>query len=94
MAAEVKLYTRKWCGYCTAAAALLDSKGVAYETIDCTKDRKTRDWLLEVTGRSTVPQIFIDGKSVGGYVDIRELDRCGELDRLLRRDPEREAAAK
>ena len=86
------MYTRKWCGYCTAAENLLDSKGVDYEKIDCTGDNKTRAWLLEVTGRSTVPQIFIDGKSVGGYDDIRALDRKGELDRLLWRDADQAAA--
>ena len=83
MPAHVKMYTRKWCGYCTAAERLLDSKGVKYEQIDCTGDHATRAWLLQATGRSTVPQIFIDGKPVGGYDDIRALDRRGELDRLL-----------
>ena len=86
------MYTRKWCGYCTAAENLLDEKGVDYENIDCTGDNETRKWLLQVTGRSTVPQIFIDGKPIGGYDDLRALDRKGELDRLLWRDAEREAA--
>jgi glutaredoxin 3 len=83
MPAHVKMYTRRWCGYCTAAERLLDAKGVTYENIDCTGDHATRRWLLEQTGRSTVPQIFIDGVSVGGYDDIRALDRKGELDRML-----------
>lgn len=83
MPAEVKIYTRKWCGYCSAAERLLTSKGVAFENIDCTGDRAKRDWLAEVTGRTTVPQIFIDGKPVGGYDDIAALDRRGELDKLL-----------
>lgn len=83
MTAHVKMYTRRWCGYCTAAENLLDSKGVKYEQIDCTGDHDTRRWLLEVTGRSTVPQIFINGKPIGGYDDLRALDRRGELDRLL-----------
>ena len=83
MPAEVKIYTRKWCGYCTAAERLLSRKGVPFENIDCTGDRAKRDWLAEVTGRTTVPQIFIDGKSVGGYDDIAALDRSGELDKLL-----------
>ena len=83
MPAEVKIYTRKWCGYCTAAERLLTSKGVAYENIDCTGDRAKRDWLAKVTGRTTVPQIFIDGRPIGGYDDMRALDRAGELDKLL-----------
>ena len=82
MAAHVKIFTTDWCGYCHAALRLLKQKGVAFEEIPA-DDLKTRRWLREVTGRSTVPQIFIDGKSVGGYSDIRELDQRGELDRLL-----------
>lgn len=83
MAAEVKIYTREACGYCTAAIRLLTSKGVAFQHIDATGDPATRRWLAEVTGQSTVPQIFIDGRPVGGYTDIAALDRRGELDRLL-----------
>ena len=83
MAATVKMYTRKWCGYCTAAVRLLDAKGVDYENIDCSGDAKTRKWLVEVTGRTTVPQIFIDGQAIGGYDDLRALDRRGDLDKLL-----------
>lgn len=86
MPAHVKMYTRRWCGYCSAAEHLLDEKGVDYERIDCTNDRVTRAWLLKVTGRSTVPQIFIDGSSIGGYDELRALDRRGELDRLLAGD--------
>jgi glutaredoxin 3 len=82
MAAQVKIFTTSWCGYCHAAIRLLQQKGVPFEQIDA-QDGKTRRWLREVTGRSTVPQIFIDGKSVGGFTDIRALDERGELDRLL-----------
>jgi glutaredoxin 3 len=84
MTAHVKMYTRKWCGYCTAAERLLQAKGVSYEQIDCSGDTKTRKWLVEQTGRTTVPQIFIDGKSIGGYDELRALDRHGDLDELLR----------
>ena len=83
MPAEVKIYTRQWCGYCYAAERLLRAKGVEFENIDCTGDREKRQWLVEVTGRTTVPQVFIDGKSVGGYDDLKVLDRSGELDKLL-----------
>jgi glutaredoxin 3 len=82
MAAQVKIYTRQWCGYCSAAERLLRSKGVAFENIDCTGDNEKRKWLVEVTGRTTVPQIFIDGKAIGGYDDMSALDRSGELDKL------------
>ena len=82
MAARVKIFTTSWCGYCYAALRLLKQKGVELEQIDA-EDNSTRAWLRKVTGRSTVPQIFIDGKSVGGYTDIRALDERGELDELL-----------
>lgn len=84
MAAKIVMYTRKWCGYCTAAERLLDEKGVDYENIDVTGNHEKRRWLVEVTGgRTTVPQIFIDGESIGGYDDLRALDRRGDLDRML-----------
>jgi glutaredoxin 3 len=83
MAAHVKIYTRKWCGYCVAAERLLTQKGVAYEQIDATGDPELRKWLAETTGRTTVPQIFIDGTPIGGYDDLRALDRSGRLDAML-----------
>jgi glutaredoxin 3 len=83
MSAAVKIYMTNWCGYCTAALRLLRSKGVAFEQIDVEGDAKTRRWLVEATGRTTVPQIFIDGESIGGYTDMRALDERGVLDRML-----------
>jgi glutaredoxin 3 len=87
MTAHVKIYTRQWCGYCTAAERLLKSKGVEFENIDCTGDQDKRKWLVEVTGRTTVPQVFIDGRAIGGYDDLRVLERSGELDKLLAGSP-------
>jgi glutaredoxin 3 len=81
--APVKVYTRQWCGYCTAARHLLDKKGVAYEEIDCSGDNAKRQWLASVTGQSTVPQIFIADKPIGGYSELRALDDAGKLDALL-----------
>lgn len=84
MAAQIKMYTRRWCGYCTAAERLLDTKGVQYETVDVTGDQEKRRWLVEQTGgRTTVPQIFINGKSIGGYDELNALNRRGDLDKLL-----------
>ena len=88
MPAKVKLYTRRWCGYCTAAERLLRQKGVDFEQIDATGDPAIRKWLAEVTGRTTVPQVFIDGRPIGGYDDLRALDRSGRLDGLLSGDAE------
>ena len=83
MAAEVKIYTRDYCGYCAAAISLLRTKGVAFEEVDVTGDDKTRRWLATETRQSTVPQIFIAGQSIGGFSDLRALDQRGELDALL-----------
>ena len=87
MAAHVKLYTRRWCGYCTAAERLLTEKGAAFEQIDTTGDPGLRKWLLQATGRSTVPQIFIGDQPIGGYDDLRALDRSGKLDAMLAGKP-------
>ena len=71
------------------AALLLKRKGVAFQEIDVSDDPETRERLLRETGSHTVPQIFINGASVGGYDDIAMLDRRGALDPLLREAPVR-----
>lgn len=81
--AEVVIYKTQFCGYCFRAAQLLESKGVAFTEVDVSGDGDKRQWLAEVTGRRTVPQVFIDGKPVGGFDDLARLNRTGELDRLL-----------
>jgi glutaredoxin 3 len=83
VAAHVQIYTRRLCGYCFAAERLLSRKGVAYEQIDATGNPELRKWLAAVTGRTTVPQVFIDGKPIGGYDDLQALDRSGALDAML-----------
>jgi len=82
--ASVTIYTRRWCGYCTGALRLLAQKDVAFEEIDTTGNHELRRWLARTAGgRTTVPQIFIDGRSIGGYDELKALDRTGELDRML-----------
>lgn len=83
--ANVRIYTTPICPYCVAAVALLRQKGVPFENINVAGDTQKRAWLVEVTGRTTVPQIFIDDRPVGGYTDIAALEDTGELDRLLGR---------
>jgi glutaredoxin 3 len=82
--AEIVIYTKPWCPYCRRARALLESKGVDYEEIDV-KDRpeREREMIGRARGRTTVPQIFIDGRHVGGCDDLHELERRGQLDGLL-----------
>jgi len=79
---RIQVYTTAWCGFCERAKALLDERGIPYEEIRVDHDPAFRARLLDLTGRWTVPQIIIDGKPVGGYVELRELDRRGFLDEL------------
>jgi glutaredoxin 3 len=80
----VEIYTTRWCGYCRAAKALLDRKGVAFTEIDVGEDPEKRDEMLtRANGRYTVPQIFIGETHVGGSDDLHALERAGKLDPLL-----------
>lgn len=82
--AKVEIYTKAFCPYCYRAKALLDSKGVEYEEIDITMGGPRRPEMIQrAHGRTTVPQIFIDDKHVGGSDDLAALDREGGLDTLL-----------
>ena len=82
--AKVEIYTKFGCSYCTRAKALLAGKGVAYEEYDVTMDMAKRQEMLgKSNGRTTVPQIFIDGRHVGGSDDLAALDRDGRLDPML-----------
>ena len=80
---HVVIYTTNYCPYCTAAKALLRSKKVQFHEIDVTDDPARRTEMEKLSQRRNVPQIFIDGKPIGGYDDARRLDAKGELDRLL-----------
>ena len=81
--ARVVIYTTNYCPYCSGAKALLRSKSVEFEEIDVTDDPERRAEMERLSHRRTVPQIFIDGKGIGGFDDARFLDSTGELDRLL-----------
>lgn len=81
--ARAKIYSTAYCGFCRMAERLLSQKGADFESVDVTEDATTRDWLVQETGRRTVPQIWIGETYVGGYDDLAALDRAGELDELL-----------
>jgi len=82
--AEVVLYTSTFCGYCVAAKRLLERKGVAFEEINLQLQPERRaEMLARSEGRYTVPQIFIDGRGIGGYDELSALESKGELDGLL-----------
>ena len=82
--ADVVLYTKPGCPYCYSAMALLKKKGVDYTEIVASNDPARKQEMIQRSGgRMTFPQIFIDGKHVGGSDDLHALDRRGELDPLL-----------
>jgi len=77
---EVLIYTKNWCSYCRAAKDLLQKLGYAYTDIDVTHDTaRLQEMLGRSEGRTTVPQIFINGLGIGGYTDLSELARQGRL---------------
>ena len=81
---RVIVYSQPFCGYCSAAKRLLTAKGATFTEIDVMIEAGKRDEMIERSGgRRTVPQIFIDGRHIGGYDDLSALDKAGELDRLL-----------
>jgi glutaredoxin 3 len=90
--ASVTIYTTAYCGFCTRAKRLLGQKNVKFTEIDVEERPDLRTWLLKASGQRTVPQVFINGKSVGGFSDISALDARGELDRLLGEGPAAEHA--
>ncbi|MGB7431938.1 MAG: glutaredoxin 3 [Ahrensia sp.] len=81
--AKVTIYTRQLCGFCTAAKRLLKSKGVAFTEHDATFAPALKKEMIQKSGRTTFPQIFIGGDHVGGCDDLMALERKGALDVML-----------
>ena len=81
--ADVVIYTRPFCGFCSRAVSLLEQKGVAYTEIEAGMDPDKRREMMERSGRSTFPQIFIAGQHIGGCDDMMALERAGKLDPML-----------
>jgi glutaredoxin 3 len=85
MTAKVEIYSSPFCGYCARAKSLLSRKGVDYVDLDVLADSALREEMVaRAGGRTSVPQIFIDGRHVGGCDDIHALDAAGKLDPLLK----------
>lgn len=80
---HIKVYSGRFCGYCVAAERLLKSKGLEYELIKVDEDQEKFEHMVKITGRRTIPQIFIGETHVGGFDDISALNQSGELDKLL-----------
>lgn len=80
----VEIYTQPWCPYCSRAKSLLDRKKVAYTEINAPAGTPARaESQRRAGGRTSVPQIFIDGRHIGGSDDLAALDRSGGLDPIL-----------
>ncbi|MBM3623142.1 MAG: glutaredoxin 3 [Alphaproteobacteria bacterium] len=82
--AKVEMYTTQWCGYCARARGLLQRKGVAFTEYDVEEESgKREEARARSGGRTSVPQIFIDGRHIGGSDDMAALEAAGKLDALL-----------
>ena len=79
------IYTGPMCNFCSAAKHLLNKKKINYEEIDIGYDDKKREEMLKKSnGAKTIPQIFVEDKHIGGYVELKALESKGELDTLLK----------
>ncbi len=82
--AKIEVYTTPYCPFCVRAKALLNSKQVAFEEIDVSEDPELREAMVKrAGGRRTVPEIFVNGRIIGGYDELRALELKGALDALL-----------
>lgn len=79
----IEIYSKDWCPYCAKAKALLRAKGVEYQEIDITSNYELQQAMTRRSKRRTIPQLFLDGESIGGYDDLANLNATGELDRRL-----------
>jgi glutaredoxin 3 len=81
---KVEIYSTMFCPYCSRAKSLLSKKGVKFENIDIIEEPDRRAEMIQrANGRTTVPQIFINGEHIGGSDDLAALDRAGKLDAKL-----------
>ena len=80
---SIILYSSPFCGYCTAAKRLLKNKGADFFEINVLFNTEQREQMIKVSGRQTVPQIFIGETYVGGYNELKALEVAGKLNSLL-----------
>ena len=81
----IKIYSTTWCPSCVSAKSLLDSKGLKFEEINIEEIGISRENLAEITGGHTVPQIIINGSSIGGYDQLVLLNQSGKLDEMIKK---------
>ena len=83
MSAKVVMYTTRFCPFCMRARSMLKNKGIEYEDIAVGNDPALWQKMQALSGRDTVPQIFINDQAIGGFDDMAFLERQGKLDPLL-----------
>lgn len=83
MSTHVIIYTKDQCPFCTQAKTLLTHRGIAFQEVRIDLDDSQREEMIRLSNRRTVPQIFINGQSIGGYDDLAALAKSGKLDELL-----------
>ncbi|MES2218039.1 MAG: glutaredoxin 3 [Pseudomonadota bacterium] len=81
--AKIVMYTKSYCSYCDRAKALLNNKQLAYTEIRVDLDSAKLSEMIKLSGRRSVPQIFINNQAIGGFDDLALLAKSGELDQLL-----------
>ena len=82
--AEVLMYSTAYCPFCVRAGELLRRKGIEFKEIRVDENPELRDEMVKRSGRHTVPQIFINDQSIGGFDELYALEHQGKLDQLLR----------
>lgn len=80
---KITLYTKDYCPYCKSAVALLEEKGVEFTELDVTNDQAELDKAIAISNCKTVPQLFVNGKFIGGFDDMKDLDDKKELNDIL-----------
>ena len=80
---RIRIYGSDYCGFCVAARRLLAEKGLDFEDVPVGGDPALRKKMEEMSGRRTIPQIFIDDRPIGGFDELYALNKSGELDRML-----------
>ncbi len=76
---QIKIYTKAYCSYCYAAKNLLTKRGFTYEEVELSDNFAAEQEMRDLTGGTTVPQILINNAPIGGFTELVELDRAGEL---------------
>ena len=80
---KVKIYFSEYCPYCKSVEALMNKKNISFEKIDVDLDTNLREEMVKKSGRTSVPQVFVNDLHLGGCDDVYDLENRGELDSLI-----------